>query len=528
MSQKEIINNGLKYLLNEDDKTATIFGYDNPAPEVLVPRSIIYNSNEYLVISISDEAFKRSPIRTLKFDPKTELQFIGKHIFAYSPIECVFLPSNIKEIKSGFCKETYRFKKIEIIRNGAENIKFIDDKILVGKSDVTSDIFDVVLFARRDIEEVVISPEIKRIGAHSFEHCRKIKSITIPDNSELQYIDEFSFYDSSIDHMSIPSSIIEIKEGWCCGLINLNELKILPRKEVNVQWIDNSILIGKSDVKSDIFDLLIFARRNIEEVTIPAQIRRISSYSFDCCGLKKVEFQENSQLQSIGIHGFASSAIESIKIPSQVTIIEDGAFCWCQQLLHVEFSMNSKIQTIEEGAFHGSVLESLSIPSNILNLKDGWCSELYNLKIVNVMQNGDENIRYVDDKILIGKSDVKSDVFDVVLFGRRDIEEVVISPQIKKIAANSFEHCSILKRITIPENSELQILGSFAFSGSAIENLFIPQKMVKMDENALSYCDKLKLIEVANEEIFHKYKNNVFNECVNAHVLFPSYKKLKK
>ena len=60
----------------------------------------------------------------------------------------------------------------------------------------------------------------------------------------------------------------------------------------------------------------IFARRDIEEVIIPTNIKIISSYSFEkCTNLHKIEISPESQLRIIERNAFSETNIETIFIP---------------------------------------------------------------------------------------------------------------------------------------------------------------------------------------------------------------------
>ena len=66
------------------------------------------------------------------------------------------------------------------------------------------------------------------------------------------------------------------------------------------KFIDDEYLIGKSESSNEEFDTLLFVRRDIKEISIPSNIKIISSYAFDKCkNLTKVEFETNSNLQTI-------------------------------------------------------------------------------------------------------------------------------------------------------------------------------------------------------------------------------------
>ena len=96
-------------------------------------------------------------------------------------------------------------------------------------------------------------------------------------------------------------------------------------------------MIGKSDEKVDEYDNLLFASRVIEEISIPSNIKIISSHAFaKCSHLKKIEIQKNSNLQTIGAKAFSNTIIEKIFIPPKTSKICGDSF------YKVEFSTSFK------------------------------------------------------------------------------------------------------------------------------------------------------------------------------------------
>lgn len=66
------------------------------------------------------------------------------------------------------------------------------------------------------------------------------------------------------------------------------------------------MIIGKEDKKSDIYDVLVFVRRDADDVQIPSFINRISSYAF------------------------SEAIIQKVSIQSHITYICEGAFYRCE------------------------------------------------------------------------------------------------------------------------------------------------------------------------------------------------------
>ena len=68
--------------------------------------------------------------------------------------------------------------------------------------------------------------------------------------------------------------------------------------------------------------LQAFMNSNLKEVVIPASISSIGQASFgNTIELKKVEFEPNSQLETINTNSFAGSGITSIEIPKNIEYI---------------------------------------------------------------------------------------------------------------------------------------------------------------------------------------------------------------
>ena len=112
-----------------------------------------------------------------------------------------------------------------------------------------------------------------------------------------------------------------MKKGWCCGIDKLTKITISPS---NSRFImkENKILLGKSDENKDEFDTILYGYRDIKEISIPSNIKIISSYAFhNCTKLAKIEIPPNSNLQTIERSAFSCTDIERIFIPQKVSKI---------------------------------------------------------------------------------------------------------------------------------------------------------------------------------------------------------------
>ena len=72
----------------------------------------------------------------------------------------------------------------------------------------------------------------------------------------------------------------------------------------------------------------------------------------------------------------------------------------------MKFSEDSQLKIIESNAFNGTSIESLMIPPNLEVLENGWCAGVGKLIDIKIMNNQKNFLNYNSDFIL-GKSDLK-------------------------------------------------------------------------------------------------------------------------
>lgn len=396
---KTIKQDNLSFLLNEKEKTASIIQGYSASGDLIIPRCIKFNSQEFIIKEIKNDAFKfSSRIKSIKFAPDTELQTIGKHTFAGSTVRSISIPSCVSELSNGWCDGIQRFTKVTVMECKTQNLIFYENKIIIGKSDSKSDQYDILYYAQRDIKEITIPLSVKIISSYAFSNsqiqsitisphitkfcecafacCYNLRRFEVQENSELEIIGKHSFAGSEIESFIIPSSIVEFNEGWCEGMQFLTKIKVFKNKDQNISYYNDEYIIRKSDLKSDIFDVIIFARRDLKNSIIPSFIKKIESHSF--------EF----------------TSLESIDIPPQITHICDFSFSSCSKLQKVDFNSNSKLQEIGKHAFSYTSLRSFLIPSNVKQIGDEIFSHCKSLQIIEVSENINANLI---DKLLINE-----------------------------------------------------------------------------------------------------------------------------
>lgn len=184
--------------------------------------------------------------------------------------------------------------------------------------------------------------------SNSFENCKKLKKIEIPENSELQSIGKYAFSNTSITNFFIAESINFLNKSVFIETPLLKEITISPKNK-HFKYLDENkeIIVSKNDSNTDDFDTIFIASRSIIHAKIPRTIKFINSYAFENCNkLESIEFCEDSNLQEIGIESFSCSGIREIIIPKSVWCIKYSAFSDCSNLKQIIIEKGSKLQMI--------------------------------------------------------------------------------------------------------------------------------------------------------------------------------------
>lgn len=519
--------NGLSFELNQQSLTAKIINSPQAKEDIFIPRSINYQSQEYLIIRIEENSFKNNrKINSISFSKDSEMRSIGSRAFCYSTIRILYIPSKIEALEDGWCSCTKSLIHVYLSSNN-KNYKYLDieGKIIVGKSNQKCDEFDVLIFASRDVEKVTIPTTIKQISPHSFEECC-IVSFVFEEESNVESIGSYAFNNCQLKQIAIPSSVKQLKDGWLGQRWSPIEVTISPGNKF-YKYINNSIIVGKSDLNSDEFDVVVYALFEIQKAIIPSSIKYIDSFAFfNCQILEKVEFQSDSNLISIGESAFCWTIIDSIIIPKSYKLIKKSAFDSCRKLTSVHFHPDSKLVSIPSKMFNDASINSLTIPKNIQKFDKGWCKGTDYLENV-IISPDNKNFSYLDDdhKIVVGKSSPNNVGFDVIIFAGRGIEQVFIPSEIKYIDSYAFYFCKKLKKIIFSNDIQLISIGKKAFAGLKIQSIDIPSSLNSISSGCFFQCKNLKTINIPENSQLESIEDYAFDRLkINELYLPPKLK----
>ena len=238
-------------------------------------------------------------------------------------------------------------------------------------------------------------------------------------------------------------------------------------------------------------------RSKITSVKLPNGLTSIGKNAFyKCKMLSAVTFEEGSQLKTIGLGAFESTALTSIQIPASVTEIGNSAFAACSQLSTVTFEAGTQLKTIGSSAFEGcSTLTSIIIPASVTEIgvsAFGYCSTLTSINIPDgVTSIGDYAFHtcsaLTSIEIPAGVTDIGISAFAAC----RKLASVTFEAgsQLKTIGYYAFQNCSTLTSIQIP--ASVTVIGSAAFRETDIASIEIPAGVTEIGSYAFKDCTSL-------------------------------------
>ena len=333
--------------------------------------------------------------------------------------------------------------------------------------------FNVYLVNQNLSDNIEISiyapPDISRISSHAFNDCTNLRTVEIQNNSKLNTIEKFAFFNCAFKNITIPTDVTMIG----CSAFN--------------QCVNLEVVSFAQNSKLSLIEDCSFCKTSITSIKIPSKVTKIGDGCFyHCNNLKSVCFFENSELKEICRDAFFETAIESIEIPEKVTVIGERAFKKCKKLKTLKFSENSKLSRICEESFMNTLIESVFIPTEVSTIETMAFFDCPKLATVTFSEHS------------------KLETLDDCSFSKCMFKSVIVP---KSVSVASFVLFSIFKNFNVPE--KLQSIGNYAFQ--ECESLTKIEFKNKIDINTQAFYNCKKLREVSI--YLDKLQNSVFYYC---------------
>ena len=324
---------GLNYLLNEEEKTATVTS-SNYKGILVIPETIHVGGKEYTITAIEGNAFIRNydllsvtipnTIKSIggsTFGECTSLsnvkigdgvETIGSSAFYSCALVSVTIGKNVSSIGnwafSGnsnlnqvYINDLKKWCQIDFGSLEANPLYYAhhlylnkkEVKELVIPEDITT-IKDYAFAGGSSIKSLTMGDNISSIGAYSFYQCSLLASVKLA--SSVTYISNNAFYEcTELESIQLPDGIESISEYCFYGCSKLEKLK-LPE---NLKQIKYSAFKNCNKIRS---------------VTIPASVEFIYQNAFSFTSSESVDFFVNPEYPPLA-YGYSFPEGSKIYVP---------------------------------------------------------------------------------------------------------------------------------------------------------------------------------------------------------------------
>jgi len=476
--------NGIYYNITSDNTVSVTFkdnGYNTYSGNVTIPSTVKIDGKTYQVtgigycafrdcsalnsvtipnsvVSIDGQAFINSGLTSLTLP--NSVQYIGSSAFRNcNGITSLTIPESVVSIGVNAFADCYGILSLtwnakSCMLNGdlcAENIT----QVTIGES---VEVLPEYFVSNSQITQVSLPESLVTIGKSAFMYCYGLTSLTIPAN--VKSIGMYAF--SGCENVASLT--------W--NAVNCGSTGDLPTYSITTATIGNGVVVLPSNFLS---------YSSISSITIPNSVTQISEYAFNGCGgLKALIIPES--VASIGADAFEDCYGLQILTWNAIDCDYTGNMT-CDNVTQV--TIGNKVKTIPRRFCMNSGITSIDIPASVDTICDRAfqnCSQLPNLVIPNTVKFiGSEAFTCCssisDITVQSGNSNYDS---------RNDCNAIIETLTNKLLVG--------CKSTVMP--ADITAIGEYAFSGSGLTTIQIPNSVTYIGENAFSYNPGLTNIDL--------------------------------
>ena len=406
---------------------------------------------------------------------------IGKNAFqnCYSLRE-VIIEGVVESIGAYAFQDCGSLETIEI----QDGLKRIEDGVFTGCYGITSLDFlpDSVSYIGNNafrysglMGEIVLPEGVLSIGYNVFEGT-SMEAIRL--NDRLQNIGDKAFYGTYITEIVIPDSVVRIGR---------RAFMYVPLEKVtfgeNVEFIGAYAFYGTCltafQIPAKLTKLLagVIAETQITEINLDAEgigiITYVGPFAFSDTGIQRIVFPETVTYIGRGVCWNCWN-LETVVLPSQISVIRDRSFAGCDALLSVQIT--APLERVDEMAFaYCSQLNGITLPDSLRIVGNRAFMECYSLEIEKLPAS----LIYIEDFAFNGTKLQIAELGEKVVYVGKgafkdcvELQSVVLNEGLLTIEASAFEGCAMLTELEIPDSVEK--VGDYFINGTAIERIELP------------------------------------------------------
>lgn len=424
--------------------------------------------------------------------------------------------------------------------------------INVNIPDLVTSIGERAFYNCYNIEHIVLGNSVANIGDEAFYNSHNLNSVIInrptpPELGSYIFNNSYRFY-IYVPHDNL--SAYKDAESWqnynnriySQSIIDENGFAI--HNGMLIQYLGTETELVIPDNVVEIYEYA-FNKSNIISITIPSSVISIGYSAFyQSRFLSSVFFAENSQLISIGEAAFSEcSNLNSIIIPNSVKSIGTSAFYLCENLVSVIFQDGIELDIIDDNTFLNCYkLKTIDIPDSVIRIGDNafeYCENLLEIKLgensklssigsyafINTawLDSQASGVVYINKIAYCYKGDMPENtsislledtiaIADGAFNNENNLKGIVIPENVVLIGARAFEWRSNFNSVVFTGISQLKVIEEYAFAGTNITSIILPDSLIEIGEYAFGNCYNLEFITfsynlvIVGNRAFHNTK----------------------
>ena len=363
----------------------------------------------------------------------------------------------------------------------------------------------------KELANVKLSSNIKRMESGAFGNCTSLTEITIPKSLEeagREY--GFGMYDygpfcgcTNLKTVKLEKGLTQIAGNLfmrCYGLEDIDIPDTVTTIGENAFKLCTSLENVKMYNSIDEINGRAFAGcTSLKSVSLPDSITGMGTEIFSgCTSLSSVKLP-NKRVNIMSSTFEGCTSLTEITLPDTVTTIQDHAFKNCTALKTINWSKS--ITDIQSYAFENcDALTKLDIPNTVTNIGTGAfyeCGGFTDIAVPNSVKNlGSRAFENCDALAKVSISDSVTSMGEKAFYDCDALTDVELGTGITQIPTSCFEHCDALPSVVLPYR--VSKVGDNAFKNCvALIEITIPRATTSISSSVFSYPAKMTVYGIS-------------------------------